>query len=199
MEFGSAMLPIRMAFDRPLTALGVFVGMQEAVWVSGDVTAVLDVYGYRGGAGDLVRLGVDSTTFPAGPTDVIHCLRFDAGARRPDRPCPGGIHRRHRELDRRAPDHRRPDPGLRRRGASARSTAAGRDHFAGRRVEGVGHDRLPEGQHPGRPRVDPGQLPDRRRAGDRTRRLALHHRSDLLLHRGQLQRGAARTMAHRTC
>jgi len=78
MEFGSAMLPIRMAFDRPLSALGVFVGMEEAMYVTGEVTASLIVYGYRPGSDELVRLGADSTTFPAAATDVVHCLKFEA-------------------------------------------------------------------------------------------------------------------------
>jgi hypothetical protein len=78
LEFGSAMLPIRMAFDQPLTAVGLFVGLPEPQWVNGEVTASLSAYGYRGDSTRLELLGSDSTTFPAAPTDVIHCLRFSA-------------------------------------------------------------------------------------------------------------------------
>ena len=78
MEFGSAMLPIRMAFDQPLTALGVFVGLPEPQWVTGEVIASLSAYGYHAGSTALELLGSDSTTFPAAPTDLIHCLRFTA-------------------------------------------------------------------------------------------------------------------------
>ena len=78
LEFGSTMLPIRMAFDRPLHALGLFVGLEQVLYVTSDVRAVLTAYGYHGGSTDLVLLGSDSTTFPAAPTDVVHCLRFTA-------------------------------------------------------------------------------------------------------------------------
>jgi hypothetical protein len=76
LEFGSATLPIRIAFDRPLTAVGVFVGFPEPQYVSGDVTAILSVYGYLAGGTELELLGSDSTSFPAATTDIIHCLRF---------------------------------------------------------------------------------------------------------------------------
>src|SRR3990172_1009027 len=78
LEFGSAMLPIRMAFDRPLTAVGLFVGFPEPQYVSADVTAILSAYGYHAGSTELELLGSDSTSFPAVPTDLIHCLRFTA-------------------------------------------------------------------------------------------------------------------------
>ncbi|MBF8255889.1 MAG: hypothetical protein HW375_796, partial [Anaerolineales bacterium] len=78
LEFGSAMLPIRIAFDRPLSALGLFVGMPEPQYVTGDVTAILSTYGYHAGSSELELLGSDSTSFPAAPTDLIHCLRFTA-------------------------------------------------------------------------------------------------------------------------
>jgi len=78
LEFGSAMLPIRMAFDRPLQALGLFVGMEEPQWVTGDVIAILTAYGYHPGSTEMELLGSDSTTFPAAVTDIIHCLRFTA-------------------------------------------------------------------------------------------------------------------------
>jgi Bacterial Ig domain len=78
LEFGSAMLPIRMAFERPLQALGLFVGMEEALYVTGEVHAVLSAYGYHGASSDLVLLGSDSTSFPAAATDVVYCLRYTA-------------------------------------------------------------------------------------------------------------------------
>ncbi|MGH2625197.1 MAG: hypothetical protein ACRDHY_00925, partial [Anaerolineales bacterium] len=78
LEFGSSMLPIRMAFDRPLQALGFYLGLPDAIWARGEVTAVLSAYGYRSGSSELALLGADSTSFPAAPTDVIHCLRFIA-------------------------------------------------------------------------------------------------------------------------
>ncbi|HET7010734.1 MAG TPA: Ig-like domain-containing protein, partial [Anaerolineales bacterium] len=78
MEFGSATLPIRMAFDRPLQGLGLFVGLEDAIWVSGEVRASLSAYGYRPGSSELVLLGSDATSFPAEPTDVTQCLRFEA-------------------------------------------------------------------------------------------------------------------------
>lgn len=78
LEFGSAMLPIRMAFDRPLQALGFYLGLPDATYARGEVTAVLSAYGYREGGAELVLLGSDSTSFPAAPTDVIHCLRYTA-------------------------------------------------------------------------------------------------------------------------
>ena len=78
LEFGSTMLPIRMAFDRPLHAVGVFVGLQDVLYVSGEVRAVLSVYGYHGASTDLVLLGSDVTSFPAAPTDIVYCLRYTA-------------------------------------------------------------------------------------------------------------------------
>jgi len=78
LEFGSAMLPIRIAFDRPLTAVGLFVGFPEPQYVSGDVTAILSAYGYEAGSTELELLGSDLTSFPAATTDIIHCLRFTA-------------------------------------------------------------------------------------------------------------------------
>jgi hypothetical protein len=76
-EFGSAYHPIKMNFAQPLTAVGLFVGMETVFDVSSQVTAHLRVYGYRGGTGPLQLLGGDSTSFPPEPTDVLHCLKFE--------------------------------------------------------------------------------------------------------------------------
>ena len=78
LEFGSAMLPIRMAFDRPLKAVGLYVGLLEARYVATNVRAVLSAYGYHPGSSAMVLLGSDSVEFPAAPTDVTQCLRFTA-------------------------------------------------------------------------------------------------------------------------
>jgi len=77
-EFGSAYHPIKMNFSRPLAAVGLFVGMETVFDVRSQVTAHLSVYGYRAGVGSLQLLGGDSTSFPPEPTDVLHCLRFEA-------------------------------------------------------------------------------------------------------------------------
>lgn len=77
-EFGSSMQPIRMLFIRPLQAVGMFVGMEEPVYVDTDVAAVLTVYGLRAGESDLVQLGSDSVSFPALATNIVHCLRYTA-------------------------------------------------------------------------------------------------------------------------
>jgi hypothetical protein len=78
-EFGSVMQPIRMFFTRPLRAVGMFVGMEEAIYVDTDVTAKLTLYGYHEGETEVVELGSDAISFPARATDIIHCLRFTAG------------------------------------------------------------------------------------------------------------------------
>ncbi|MEX2030728.1 MAG: Ig-like domain-containing protein [Anaerolineales bacterium] len=78
LEFGSVMLPIRMAFDRPVSAVGLYAGMLPPYSVTGDVRASLGAYGYHGADTELVLLGSDSVSFPAAPTDIIHCLQFTA-------------------------------------------------------------------------------------------------------------------------
>ncbi len=77
-EFGSTGNPIRMHFSRPLQALGMFVGLEEPVSAVEPVTAILSVSGYRGGSGDIVLLGSSSTQFPEAPTDIKHCVVFEA-------------------------------------------------------------------------------------------------------------------------
>jgi hypothetical protein len=78
-EFGSTMQPIRMSFSLPLQAVGMFVGIDRPEKEITEVSAILTVFGYRDGVGDIVTLGSDSITFPPGPSDIIHCLRFTAG------------------------------------------------------------------------------------------------------------------------
>lgn len=77
-EFGSITSPFRMILTRPVESLGMFVGLEEARYTSGDVTATLTVYGYHSGAGTTTRLGTASVIFPAARTAVEHCLRFEA-------------------------------------------------------------------------------------------------------------------------
>lgn len=77
-EFGSIGRPIQMTFLRPLQAVGTYVGMDSAEYVESEVMATLTIYGYRGGGGELVRLGADSVSFPPEPSDVVHCLSFEA-------------------------------------------------------------------------------------------------------------------------
>ncbi len=80
-EFGSSVQGIRMNFRREgtgLRALGMFVGLDEATLTSGEVTAQLTVYGYSEGSDELSALGSASTSFPAEPTDIKECLRFEA-------------------------------------------------------------------------------------------------------------------------
>jgi hypothetical protein len=57
----------------------MFVGMEEAIYVDTDVTAVLTLFGYREGETEVVELGSDAISFPAAATDIVHCLRFTAG------------------------------------------------------------------------------------------------------------------------
>ncbi|HET7010733.1 MAG TPA: hypothetical protein VFI11_08165 [Anaerolineales bacterium] len=80
MEFGSALMPITMLFF-PIgaTAVGMFVGLDTAVYVDSDVTATLTAFGYRPGSTALELLGTGSVTFPPLPTDLQHCLVFRAG------------------------------------------------------------------------------------------------------------------------
>lgn len=78
MEFGHTLHPIRMTFLDPLTAVGTYVGLEEIIDVDSEVTAILSVYGLEGGEGEVVLLGSDSTSFPPEPTDIKHCLNFEA-------------------------------------------------------------------------------------------------------------------------
>ncbi|MFO8035440.1 MAG: hypothetical protein R6U57_02300 [Anaerolineales bacterium] len=78
MEFGHTLHPIRMTFLDPLTAVGTYVGLEEVKYVETEVTAILSVYGLEGGEGETVLLGSDATTFPPEPTDIKHCLSFEA-------------------------------------------------------------------------------------------------------------------------
>lgn len=78
MEFGHTLHPIRMTFLDPLTAVGTYVGLEEIIDVDSEVTAILSVYGLEGGEGEVVLLGSDSTAFPPEPTDIKHCLSFEA-------------------------------------------------------------------------------------------------------------------------
>jgi hypothetical protein len=77
-EFASIETPIRMVFTRPLQALGMFIGLEEARYTSGDITAILTVRGYRAGSDVLSSLGMSSVTFPAVRTGIEHCLTFEA-------------------------------------------------------------------------------------------------------------------------
>lgn len=79
MEFGSVGLPIRMSFSRPLSAIGLFAGLEEALYVEGDVTARLTAYGYRSGGSDVVLLAQDQVQLPAAPSPTQYCLRVQAG------------------------------------------------------------------------------------------------------------------------
>lgn len=79
-DFGSSMRPIQMTFLRPVNALGMFVGLDGAPFVTSRVTAKLTVYGYRDGETELSRLGSDSAQFPPEATDIEHCLRLTAGS-----------------------------------------------------------------------------------------------------------------------
>ncbi|MFH2103416.1 MAG: hypothetical protein ABIJ39_08715 [Chloroflexota bacterium] len=76
-EFGSTTLPIRMHFSRGLRAVGMFVGLEEAIYAVVPVTATLSAYGYREGAGDLVLLSTSSIVFPSVPEDIVHCLKVE--------------------------------------------------------------------------------------------------------------------------
>lgn len=74
-EFGSIKRPITISFQRPVVAVGMFVGLEEAVYVDSEVTAALSVYGYRPGRRDVSLLGEDQVSFSPAPTDIEHCLR----------------------------------------------------------------------------------------------------------------------------
>ncbi len=77
-EFGSILRPIQMRFTRPLSAVGTFVGLEKSTYVDSEITASMQVYGLRGGEGETVLLGTSTTSFPPEPTDVVHCLKFEA-------------------------------------------------------------------------------------------------------------------------
>lgn len=80
-EFGSIAQAIRMNFRperRVVQAVGMFVGLDEVMGTTGDITAQLTVYGYSPGGEEMQLLGSTATSFPAEPTDIEHCLRFEA-------------------------------------------------------------------------------------------------------------------------
>lgn len=77
-DFGHALHPIQMTFKQPLSAIGTYVGLEEVVDVDSEVTVVLTLYGLEGGTGSPVQLGTTSTSFPPEPTDIQHCLSFQA-------------------------------------------------------------------------------------------------------------------------
>ena len=60
------------------TAVGMFVGLDTTDYVTGDVTATLQAYGYRAGSDAFQSLGGSTVTFPPAPTDIQHCLVFHA-------------------------------------------------------------------------------------------------------------------------
>lgn len=74
-EFGSSLRPITMSFERPTTAIGMFVGLESADYVDSEVTAELTVYGYRRGRSEVTIVGSDSVSFPPRATDIEYCLR----------------------------------------------------------------------------------------------------------------------------
>jgi hypothetical protein len=78
MEFGSSGQLVRMNFLRPITALGMYVGNLDDYTESGEIDAVLKVYGYSGGSESLTLLGSATTSFPAEPTDILECISFQA-------------------------------------------------------------------------------------------------------------------------
>lgn len=77
-EFGGSVnLPLRFVFPRGAQGIGMFLGLDSLEGVSGNVTATLRVWGYRGGVSG-VELGASSLTFPFVPTDIEHCIEFRA-------------------------------------------------------------------------------------------------------------------------
>lgn len=79
-EFGSINNPIQISFSRPVRAVGMFVGLEEALYARGEITARLSAYGYRAGGSRVELLGASEVRFPAGRTPVRYCVRFQAGA-----------------------------------------------------------------------------------------------------------------------
>jgi len=78
-EFGSTELPIRMYFSRGLQAIGMFVGVNEYIFAEGALTATLSAFGYRDGIGEVVELGTDTLVFPEEASDIMYCLKVEAG------------------------------------------------------------------------------------------------------------------------
>ena len=77
-EFGSVDMPIRMLFPEGMRAVGMFVGLEDPVEASGQVTAVLEAYGYAAGSSTMSLLGTATETFPAERTDIEKCVAFVA-------------------------------------------------------------------------------------------------------------------------
>lgn len=78
LEFWSTLQPIRMNFTRPLTALGMFVGLGDDYGTTGDINAILTVYGYAAGADTISILGTSSVSFPSEPTEEFYCITYEA-------------------------------------------------------------------------------------------------------------------------
>jgi hypothetical protein len=77
-EFGGSVnLPIRFAFPRGAQAVGMYLGLDSVEGVTGAVTATLRAWGYRGVLSG-VELGASSLTFPFVPSDIEHCIEFQA-------------------------------------------------------------------------------------------------------------------------
>jgi hypothetical protein len=77
-EFGSSGDPIRMTFPRGAQAVGMYLGMEGAVYTSGTVTARLRAFGYLPGASDVGPLGSATTTFAAGIQPIRQCISYGA-------------------------------------------------------------------------------------------------------------------------
>lgn len=77
-EFGSSDNPVRLDFPAGVQAIGMYAGMEAARETIGTVTAVLQAYGFRAGASDLVLLGKGTATFPARSEPIRNCVSFTA-------------------------------------------------------------------------------------------------------------------------
>lgn len=82
-DFGSIDQPVVMRFDRGLSAVGTFIGLENMSLptdaVEDTVTATLSAFGYRSGSTEVIFLGSDSFTFPAIPTPIQYCVKIIAG------------------------------------------------------------------------------------------------------------------------
>jgi hypothetical protein len=76
-EFGSTGTPMRIGFVNLQDLVGMYVGLNERIWSTTPITAVLTAYSMDG-SGHRVVAGTDSETFGPDPTPIRKCLSVSA-------------------------------------------------------------------------------------------------------------------------
>jgi hypothetical protein len=72
-EFGSAGVPMRIGFTSLQDFVGMYVGLNERIWSSSPITAVLTAYSLDA-AGNRIVAGTDSETFGPSATPIRKCM-----------------------------------------------------------------------------------------------------------------------------